>query len=182
MTWTSPMTAVDNSGFTASLYNANIRDNLLLTAPAKATTASRVFNVTAANQIHQTEIAAHEVTTSQSTTSGTYTNLTTTGPTVTVNIVGQQAMVWFTCQLDQDTTDMQAAAAIEVSGASSYVADNARCCVTRDGMPSGNPIQLMASYLFDPLSEGSTTFTAKYRTGGLGTATFSNRRLIVWPL
>lgn len=181
MAWNAPMTAVASSNFTAQQYNEQIRDNLALMAPALATTAGRTFNVTANHELHETEIKYAEAAGSNTTTSDTFVSITN-GPSLTATIYGQQAMVWFTAQIDQDTSDMQGACTIEVSGATSYVADNARCCITRDGMPSGNPIQMMATYLFDPLNQGSHTFTAKYRTGGAGTATFSNRRLMVWPL
>lgn len=182
MAWSSPITAVDSSSLAASQYNASIRDNMFLMAPNLATTAGRVFNVTGPNELHETEIKYAEVNTTQSTSSASYANLSTVGPSVTATVYGQQAMVWFSCQLDQNTDNFQAAATIEVSGASSYVADNARCCITRDGMPANNPVQYMSAFLFDPLNQGEHTFTAKYRTGGGGSATFAFRRLLVWPL
>lgn len=184
MVWSAPMTAVDNSAMTAPLYNAQIRDNLRMSAPFLASGAGQIFVTTGPNALAARTVHYHEVATSQTTTSSSYTDLSTVGPTVTVGaIYGQQAMVFTTCELDQNTTDMQASAAVEVSGASSYPAVDTRCAMTRDGMTSGNPIQMMAAYLYDPLSrDGEITFTMKYRTGGSGTATFAKRRILVLAL
>lgn len=184
MAWTTPMTAVDNSAMTASLYNTQIRDNLRVQSPFLATAAGQLFITTGANSLAAREIGYHEVSTSQSTTSSSYTDLSTVGPTVTIDeIYGQQALVWISCEMDQGTADLQAAAAVEVSGASSYPASDTRCCLTRDGMPASNAVQTMAAYVFDPLSrDGSITFTMKYRNGGSGTATFQRRRMLVLAL
>ncbi|GII42264.1 hypothetical protein [Planotetraspora phitsanulokensis] len=46
MAWSAPMTAVANSIFTTAAFNQYVRDNLLETAPAKATTGSRLIVTT----------------------------------------------------------------------------------------------------------------------------------------
>ena len=184
MAWTTPMTAVDNSAMTAGLYNTQIRDNLREMAPSLATAAGQLFVTLGPNALAARTIGYHEVATSQTTTSSSYTDLATVGPTVTISeIYGQQAMVWISCELDQSTADVQAACAVEVSGASTYPASDTRCCLTRDGMPANNSVQTMAAFVFDPLTRnGSTTFTMKYRTGGTGTGTFLRRRMLVLAL
>lgn len=181
MVWTSPMTAVDNSAMTASLYNSNIRDNLRMSAPFLASGAGQIFVTTGANSLAARSIHYDEVTTSEGTTSSSYTDLATEGPSVTLGAVyGQQALVFTTCELNQSGADLQASAAVEVSGASSYPASDTRCAITRDGLPASNGVQMMGCYLYDPLSrEGTITFTMKYRNGGSGTATFSKRRILV---
>lgn len=51
MAWTSPMTAVANTEFTAVQFNTHIRDNLLETAPAKAVNPGSYFAVSGTNSI-----------------------------------------------------------------------------------------------------------------------------------
>ena len=53
MAWTAPMTAVANAVFTAAQFNTHVRDNLLETAPAKATTTGGYFVATGTNTIVQ---------------------------------------------------------------------------------------------------------------------------------
>jgi len=51
MSWTAPRTFVTAEVVTASIMNTHVRDNLLETAPAKATAAGDIFVATAANAI-----------------------------------------------------------------------------------------------------------------------------------
>lgn len=51
MSWVAPRTWVVGEVLTAALLNTHLRDNLLETAPAKATTAGDVFYATAAGAI-----------------------------------------------------------------------------------------------------------------------------------
>jgi hypothetical protein len=51
MAWTAPGTAVGNTLLTAAFWNTHVRDNLLETAPAKATAAGQLFQATAPNAI-----------------------------------------------------------------------------------------------------------------------------------
>lgn len=56
MAWTTPLTAVSGSILTAAQWNASVRDNLNETAPAKATTADRMFVTTGPNALQQNVI------------------------------------------------------------------------------------------------------------------------------
>lgn len=183
MAWTSPMTAVANTPMTAALYNNNVRDNFRCTAPYLTGTVGDTFVVRSANTIVSTPIQFATVTTSQTTASTSFTNLATVGPSITVSeILGQQAMVWMSAEVSNDTLNFQSWATVEVTGASTYTASSERSAVTRDGLGATSPCQYMATYLFDPIARGSSvTFTMKYKVGG-GTGTFANRRMAVWPL
>ena len=75
MAWTAPMTAASNATFTAAEFNAHIRDNLLETEPAKATTNDSYFVTTGANAIAQRSPGSDVINTMQTTTSTSYTNL-----------------------------------------------------------------------------------------------------------
>lgn len=183
MAWTSPMTAVANTPMTAALYNANVRDNLRCEAPYLTGSVGDTYVVRRAKTIVSRTVEFATVTTPQTTTSTTYVDLATVGPTITVSeILGQQAMVWISAEVDNDTADAQSVATLEVSGAAAYAAVITRSCVVRDALAANKPIQYMACYLFDPISRGKpVTFTMKYRVGS-GTGTFANRRMAVWPL
>src|ERR1700755_2312031 len=84
MAWSAPLTAVANTAFTAAQFNASVRDDLLETAPAKATANGQMFVATAANSIAARLPQASFVTVSESTASTTYAALTTAGPAVTI--------------------------------------------------------------------------------------------------
>ena len=183
MAWTTPFTAVTNMQMTAALFNQNIRDNLRMTAPGIAgTTGGRVVMVGGTNTLALGDILFDEVTTSETRASSSYGDLATDGPSVTGTIIGQKAMVWISCAMQQNTDDTQAAASVEITGASNVAASNSKVCVTLDAVTANNALQYMAAYLYDPLEQGETTFTMKYRTGGTGTATFATRRIMVWCL
>ena len=101
MAWTTPVTAVSGALLTAAQWNASVRDNLLETAPAKATTSGRIFVSTGANAIAQREIKTEYLSASGTTTSTSFVNLTGggTGPTVAVT-TGVLALVNIQCQMN----------------------------------------------------------------------------------
>lgn len=179
MAWTAPMTAVANAVFTAAQYNAHVRDNLLETAPAKATAAGNYFVATGVNAIAERVISTSRVNTSQTTASTSYTDLATAGPAVTVT-TGTRAMVWTNCQLQNSVDSAGTHASVTVSGASSIGASDA-AAISLDGVLAANPWRLGTCYMFDTLTAGSNTFTMKYRVSA-GTGTFHRRHIIVMPL
>src|SRR3990172_3586778 len=58
MAWTAPPSWTTGEVVTASHMNVHVRDNLLETAPAKATAAGDIFYATAANAIARLTAAA----------------------------------------------------------------------------------------------------------------------------
>ena len=178
MTWTAPMTAIAGSVFTAAQFNTFVRDNLLETAPAKATTTGGYFVTSNTNQISERVRGEAEVLASESTTSTSYTDLATTGPSVTVT-TGDSAIVMISARVQNNTTGQSAYAAVDISGASTVAANDNRAV----GLSAAAVSQLMiASHVSTvTLVPGANTFTAKFRATG-GTATFANRRLVVFPL
>lgn len=178
MAWTAPMTAADNTTFTAAQFNANVRDNLLETEGAKATTAGRFFITTGANAIAEREIKNSVVTTAETqNTSGVWGDLATVGPQVTIT-TGASAMVWFGTAVSQSAANAFASASVEVTGASS-IAASFDYCVQIDGLAANNARRYTTAYLFTTLTPGSNVFTMKYRNA---TSQFSNRELIVMAL
>lgn len=176
------MTAVANAVFTAAEYNSYVRDNLLETMPAKATTAGRWFVATGLNSIAERQIATNTVDTSETTSSTSYTNLTTTGPAVTVT-TGTKAMVFITAQMTGHASEatVETYASYEVSGATSSSATDARAIVNDVG---ANDNRISVGSLHTGLTAGSNTFTMKYKcgTGAANPHTFLRRTITVMAL
>jgi hypothetical protein len=179
MAWSTPLTAVANSALTAAQWNASVRDNLLETAPAKATAAGQIFVATGANAIAARTITRATVGTSQTTASTSYADLATAGPSVSV-ITGTRAVVFFSSQVAHDTANVAARVSIEITGASSFSADDS-FEIVHDGMPANQGVGWSRFRYYDTLTGGSNTFALKYKTTS-GTATFSERDILVVPL
>lgn len=173
------MTAVAGTAFSAADFNTHVRDNLLETAPAKATTAGRLMVVDGTNSVTEREIRQVNVATGQGTTSTSFTDLTTVGPSVNV-VTGANALVFLTAQMTNSGAGNSAWMSFEVSGASSIGASDARAVVITSHA-NGNPYRMTAVVMLNTLTPGTNTFQAKYRCGA-GTATFSNRTIQVMAL
>lgn len=179
MAWSAPMTAVHNGTFLASEYNAQVRDNLLETMPAKATAADQYFAVTGANAIAARATGSTYTTGSSTTTSTTYADLLSgAAPAVTIT-TGVNALVWGTSEMRSDTVNTFCAIGVAVSGASTVAADDI-ATASIDGVTAANNTRTGFCHLFTGLTPGSNTFTMKYKTSA-GTATFGFRELIVMP-
>jgi len=180
VTWSTPLTGVSNATLTAAQWNASVRDNLLETAPAKATAAGRIFVTTGANAIAERVPTSVGVGATEGTASTTYTDLTTVGPTVTVT-TGTSALVAITSGMAQSAVGGYCNASVAVSGAST-IAPGTNVLNFRSGAANQ---QLVASHFsqMTGLTPGSNTFKMQYNAGSAsGTATFFNRNLLVIPL
>lgn len=179
MAWTAPMTAVDGQVFTAAQFNANIRDNLLETSPAKATTASGYFVATGANALAQRIPGTAAVNAAQTLSiANTFTDLATVGPTVTVT-TGPSALVFFKAHINHTGADIISAISYNVTGASSIGATfNSSAQV--DGVTATQKLSVCGFDYQTGLTPGVNTFTMKYWTN-IATATFELRELAVFP-
>lgn len=179
MAWTSPFTAVASTPFTAAQFNLYVRDNLNETAPAKATTAGRIFVATGANSIAQRSPTGDTVAASETTTLTSYTGLSTPGPTFTVTS-GTRAIVFLSAFISNSTVGAHSNVSYVVTGASSIAASDGNAL--RHESATANAFVRAATVEFeDGLTAGSNTWFAQYRVGS-GTGTFANRHLIVIPL
>lgn len=173
------MTAVSGATFTASQFNQYVRDNLNMTAPALATTASQIFVSTGVNAITTRVPSTARIDTSETTASATFTDLATTGPSVTVTC-GTIAIVFFAASQANNSTDSACLSSVGVSGASSVAASDTWSILT-DGVTAGNFVRYGMPHVFTGLTAGSNTFTMKYRAGS-STANFRYREISVIPL
>ena len=140
MAWTAPMTAVYNTVLTAAQWNAHVRDNSLLTMPALATTAGRWFiSRNDSTKLQEETISTNSVATSESTTSTSYTALTTAGPAITAT-TRTKALVFFGCQIQNNTADVASFMSVAVSGATTIAASD-EWCLTLDGAAAAKALK-----------------------------------------
>lgn len=178
MAWTTPITAVANATFTAAQFNASVRDNLLQTAPALATTAGRFFATTAANAIAERIPSASTVTATETTTATSYSALTTAGPAVTVT-TGPTVLVSFGCSVSNDTAGANVFTSYALSGANT-AASNDNWSMGNAASATARPMVASRVKMETGITAGSNTFTMQYRVSG-GTGTFSGRHIAVIP-
>lgn len=177
MAWTTPLTAVSNTALTAAQWNASVRDNLLSTAPAKATTEGRLFIAAGPNSIVEREFLGAIVETSQTTTATTYSGLTTPGPSVTLTTSGG-AFIAINSDCQNSLANTASHASFELSGATTSAAIDQRSIrveTVANGAVSACRTTLNA------VTPGSNTVNMMYRVSG-GTGTFQRRRLQVLGL
>ncbi len=181
MAWTAPMTAVAGSAFTAVQFNTHVRDNLLETAPAKATAEGQYFVATGLNTLETRLPGVAFVATFQSTTSSSYTDLATAGPAVTVT-TGSTALVCIEVDARVSTgTSGHAIASYAVSGATSISPAHNRAFSQENFGTTDAKLRGGITHLLTGLNPGSNTFTMKYRRDGTETAEFGRRRISVVP-
>jgi hypothetical protein len=178
MAWTTFPTLTDGQVLTGA-HMQLVRDNFAETAPAKATTAGRIFVATAANSIAERAITGATVATSETTTGTSYGNLATVGPTVTVT-TGTQAIVAFGALVASDTAGARSLSSFAVSSASTIAAADTNS-LAMDENSAGRIIGASRIHLQTGLTSGSNIFTQQYRVSA-NTGTFSNRTLFVIAL
>ena len=177
MAWTTPLTAVANAALTAAQWNASVRDNLLETAPAKATSSGTFFAGTGVSSIaERVPVAAFE-TASETTTSTSYDNLATVGPAVTTTS-GARSLVSICATVANSTVNASSDMGIDVSGAHTLAAGSnlslRHTSATANAMVAASYVSLFS------VAAGTSTYTAKYRVSS-GTGTFDDRRIAVIP-
>jgi hypothetical protein len=180
MAWTAPGTAVANAAFTAAQFNAWVRDNLLMTAPALATTAGSIFAATGTNSIAQrVPTTATTVGVTATTTSTSYTGTLTgaTSPSLSVT-TGPKALVAFSMRQSTSVSTVNVWSSVAVSGASTIAASD-NWALSMDII--GQQIYHGLSYLETSLTAGSNTFQLQHRISSAGTYTVTTMRLSVVP-
>ena len=179
MSWTAPITWTTNQTVPAATLNAQLRDNLLETAPGKATTAGAHFVATGANSIAQRLCQTATVATNQDTggTTGSYTNLPTAGPSITAT-TGVLAFSFAQCQMSNNTTDATTFFSVDISGATSDAAADARAAIWED--VADRDFRFTTTTLHS-VTAGSNVFKIMYKCQS-NIGVFSKRNLIVMPL
>jgi hypothetical protein len=186
MAWTAPMTAVSGSVYTAAQFNTFVRDNLLETCPAKATTSGSYFVTSGTNRIAERQAQQSFISQQDSCGATSYDdpdvspsgNNPIPGPSVTV-FSGSTALIVVGGRIGGNTvTTASVKMSWEVSGATSISATDT-WATGAVGLSSGFAYDSRA-WLVTDLIEGLNTVTAKYSVSS-GSGLFSFRSLLVMP-
>ena len=180
MAWSAPLTAVAGVALTAAQWNASVRDDLLETGPANATTAGRLIVTDAANSVVERAILRAFVDTQETTTSASYTSLATAGPAVTIT-TGASAIQFIEAKLGNQTSATAAFASYAVSGSTSIAAADNISLQFRS--PNANDFVRcsVVDMNFGSLTPGSNVYTMQYQVSS-GTGFFAQRKIIVMAL
>lgn len=177
MAWTTPLTAVASTALTAAQWNASVRDNLLTTSPAVATSGSwpQHLAVSATNVVAFREIRDDIVGTSQNTTSTSYVDLSTVGPSVTLT-TGSYALILHNCSMVNSSTGI-CRSSFELTGTTTSVANDDRNASNQ----GTDDVRVGVTNLLGINPGAGNVFTMKYRVSA-NTGTFGSRRLNVMAL
>lgn len=175
------MTAVANAALTAAQWNASVRDNLLMTAPAQATTAGSIFAATGTNSLGQRIPGQVSQSGGETTTSTTYTGTLsggagTAGPGAPIT-TGVKSLISFHCRQSTSVSTTNVWTSVAVSGATTIAASDS-WALSMDIVSS--QIFHGLTYVETGLTAGVNTFQMQYRVSG-GTGTFASRRLNIVP-
>lgn len=179
MAWTVPMTWVAGNALTAAQLNVHLRDNLLETAPAKASASSQIFVAQSRYRLQARTPTAASVSTSETTVSGEWTDLATPGPSVTVR-TGERAIILWSVRTSNTSAAGGNNVTYQLTGATERD-PLFSTCLRFDGITAANEMSYSQFDMVTTLTPGLNTFTLKYRRGS-GTATFQQRQIAVWPL
>ena len=178
MAWTTPRTWVSTEVVTASIMNTHVRDNFNETAPAIVSAAGQYVIADAANSLVNRLPAVQGIVTSETTASASYTDLATSGPAVTQTCFSR-ALVIVSAQMSNDTGGETCFMSYALSGATAVSASDNRALMYESGA-ANDQIQHSFAEIRTGLTQGSNTFTAKYRVTG-GTGTYLRRFISVLP-
>jgi hypothetical protein len=179
MAWTAPRTWTTSEVVTASIMNTHVRDNLLESAPAKATTAGGFITTTGTNSLAQRLPENALVATNESTASTSYTNLATAGPQVSV-ITGSKALVAWACYMFNNTAGQSSYVGITLSGDDTLAATDS-LAISYESGAANDSARFGRAEIYTGLTAGGTTaFRHSYRVTG-GTSNFIDRRISVIP-
>lgn len=177
MAWTAPMTFTAASVLTATQLNTHLRDNLLETAPAKASIIGSYFAVVGANSIAERRIVRGVNLDYYEETSTTVVD--GSSPLAVTVETGTKVVAMWSAWINNDTANNWSQMTLRISGATT-TASSDDWAMEVDGQPAGNPYRVSNIHPFT-VNAGSNTFTTQYRTQG-GTAGYLRRELVIFPL
>jgi hypothetical protein len=180
MAWSTPLTAVSNAVLTAAQWNASVRDNLLETATAKATTAGYIFTTTATNAVAQRAVISDTITTSETTTSLTYTDLATNGPQISSVTTGPLALVMYAAQMAHSGSGATCYTSWTVFNASTVAPDDGNSILLTSAA-ANQAIRCSDTRRLTGLTPGLQGIKLQYRVS-TATGTFQRRHLVVIAL
>ena len=179
MAWTAPRTWVTAEIVTASIMNTHVRDNLLQTGPAKATTTSGLIVSNGANILAERIPDGDVETGSVNTASTSYVYLAPS-PQVANATTGTKAIVLWSAGISNSTAGAISYASFDITGATTASSGDS-LSVAFESSAASDFATIGNAMLHTGLTAGSNTFTMQHRVTA-GTGTYINRRLMVIPL
>lgn len=181
MVWVAPATFVANTALTAAQLNTFIRDNLLETEAAKATTAGRLFWTTSRNAIAERPLSESFVSTTETTASTSFVDLGTSGPSVTL-FTGRYALVAISAAIRNGSETSLAHINYYVSGATEQShQEQSELKLGGNAAGTTHPSRSMTVSWCTNLNPGVNTFTLQYKVSA-DDGVFFYRRLTVIAL
>jgi hypothetical protein len=180
MAYTTPLTAVSSTTFTAAQFNASVRDNLLTLPDAKFTASGQIIVSTASGASAARQIDSAVNAGSSTTLSTSYAGLASgTGPAVTVT-TGTRALVFGSAFLSSNSIGQKSWISCAVSSATTIAATDS---IGHEFQVYGSNAEHRGTFatLFKTLNAGSNIFTLQYRVSA-GTTTVQDREIIVVAL
>lgn len=178
------MTAAANTPLTAAQWNASVRDNLLTTGPAVASSAGGYIVTSGVNAVVQRNPGSDTVNLAQTATSTSYIDLGATptpGPDVQNIVSGTRCIVFLTAQMNNNTAGAESISSVAVSGATTIAADDNVSCDVQQPTTGTAFIDITAARCVRlTVTAGSNNYTMKYRVSA-GTGTFKRRSVVVLP-
>src|SRR5215217_6763618 len=128
MAWNVPVSWVDGTAITAAQLNAQLRDNLNETAPAKATTGSQLIVTTGANTIAERAVQQTYDAGAGTRTSTSFGALAgaSAGPAINNVVTGTLALVSLQCQANNTAGGASSRMSFNISGATTDAATDDR--------------------------------------------------------
>jgi hypothetical protein len=182
---------VSGTTITASWANASVRDQVVTPFASSSARASTITSpvegmVSFLNDVNSLEVfngtvwvptaPVHaDLVTSENTGSTSFTDLATGGPQVTV-VTGASALVMVDAQMINTGAGNSCLMGFAVSGASTSAAGDSNSASVGGNLGASGSATFKIG-----LTNGSNTFTAKYRVSA-GTGSFQYRSITVWPL
>lgn len=182
MAWTSPMTAVANQKWTATQFNAHVRDNLLETEAAVVSSSGQFVLSDGVNSLTTRTVNSAASSTTGTTTSTSYTSSLSGASSLSVSSVttGTAALVYVGARMANNVSNGVCRICIAISGATTVAASDDRSAYSA-AVSANNFMSCSTWELYTGLTPGSHTFTAQYKVS-TGTGTYGVRNMIVIAL
>lgn len=184
MAWTAPMTFTAGAALTAAQLNTHLRDNMYETCVAKVVTDGQYLTSVAKNRIKVRSIGTQRISATDTTTSNEYIDLATIGPAVTL-VTGTRALVFTSANMFNSSAAAACGMSYDIQGQladgseGTNIGPDDQWASLIDGI-SANSGFSATSTAIQTISEGSNTFTCKYKIGS-GTGSFRDRVITVFP-
>jgi hypothetical protein len=177
MAWSTPLTAIANTALTAAQWNATVRDDLLETAPAKATSSTAAFYAgNGTNSIVQRLVTTGSAAGPDGTTSTTYTSLASTGPDLSCT-TGTRALVWINAQQENTNANVGTWTSYAVSGATTTAAQDEWAILTNTA--AAQSVRAGVCKL-ETVTAGTNSFNMRYKVTA-NTGSWQRRLIQVMP-